>query len=169
MKCQRCGKHTIVIYTINEGNVCDECKDEINGVNMTPEEWESLDYFSEFEKWGDPSKMKLSILKPLDDYRAYVRKKVIVHCGYENRNTGYHPMGIAVDEHVEGMHIIDQFIAATRFDAFNGIGVYLWWNNPGLHLDSRGNKLPAEARWGSIKKGQYVPLDKAFFELAIKI
>jgi len=167
--CELCGIETVVVYTINEGNVCDKCKDKINGVNMTPEEWEEIDYFTEYEKWGDPNKMKLSIVRAVDDLRAYVRKKVRVHCGWEDRKTGYHPMGIAVDCHIEGMHIIDQFIAASRFDAFNGIGVYLNWNSPGLHLDTRGNKLPQEARWGCIKTGQYVPLDKAFFELAIKI
>lgn len=136
---------------------------------MTLEEWESLDYFTEFEKWGDPNKMRLSIVRALDDLRGYVGKKIIVHCGYENRNTGYHPMGVAVDIDVEDMHVIDQFIAASRFDAFNGIGVYLNWNTPGLHLDTRGNKLAREARWGCVGKGEYVPLDKEFFELAIKI
>lgn len=169
MLCEKCGIKTVVIYTINTGNVCDKCKDEINGVNMTPEEWESLDYFSEYEKWGDPSKMKLSIVRAMDDLRGYVGKPIHIHCGWENRTTGVHPDGIAVDFHIEGMHVIDQFLAASRFDAFNGLGVYLWWNNPGLHGDTRQNKLTSDSRWGSVKKGQYVPLDRIFFELAIKI
>ncbi len=28
--CENCGKKTVVIYAINEGNVCGECKDKIN-------------------------------------------------------------------------------------------------------------------------------------------
>ncbi len=29
--CEKCGKKAVVIYAINEGNVCGECKDKING------------------------------------------------------------------------------------------------------------------------------------------
>ena len=75
-----------------------------------------------------------------------------------------------MDLHIKGMNLIDQFLAASRFDAFNGIGVYLCWNSPGLHLDTRKkiDKLGYDARWGCLEPGKYVQLDRFFFEKVIK-
>lgn len=135
---------------------------------MTPGAWRTIHHLDRNANWGDPAKMNYAVVKALDSFCAYLGKKVIIHCGFETRGSGCHPRGIAIDMHVEGMHIVDQFIAASRFDAFNGIGVYLWWNNPGLHVDTRLNRFEHDARWGSVARGEYVALDKAFFEKAVK-
>jgi len=62
--------------------------------------------------------------------------------------------------------VVDQFLVASRFDGFNGIGVYPWWKNKGLHLDDRphSTKLQEDSRWGSPKAGVYVPLTWRFLK-----
>ena len=92
-------------------------------MNTNPELWKTLKYFTPRENWGDPDKMEFSILWALEKLRNYTGRPINVHCGWEERDSGNHPKGIAADIHIFGMHIIDQFIAATRIDDFNGIGV----------------------------------------------
>lgn len=111
--------------------------------------------------------MKFSLLQALEDLRHYVRRPIHIHCGYENRPTGLHPEGRAADLHIDGLHPMEQMIAASRFPAFTGIGVYLWWDNPGLHLDTRilvANE--PRALWGSTAEKVYVPFDLKFFKAA---
>lgn len=124
--------------------------------------YQKFKHFSRQEKWGDPDAMKESILYELDKLRDYVGLPVVIRCGWENRTSGYHPFGTAVDMHIEGMPPIDQFIAASRF-GFRGIGVYPWWSSPGLHLDmgSRDGQKH-KALWGSPEKGKYVKLNTGF-------
>lgn len=134
---------------------------------MTPRQWATIRHFSPDEKWGDAGKMNYELLQELDRLRSYVGRRLIVHCGYDDRRTGWHPKGRAVDLHIEGLHPMEQYIAATRFRGFTGVGVYLWWNSPGLHLDNR--PLPfhkPRAVWGSTGARIYVPFDSMFFQLA---
>ena len=110
-------------------------------MKMTNELRKQVRGFAPHEKWGNPNMMEQSIIFAADRFRAYVNKKVKVHCGYEPRDTGgRHPKGLAMDCHVEDMHWFDQFIAATRIDELNGIGAYPYWNNPGIHIDSDPNR-----------------------------
>jgi uncharacterized protein YcbK (DUF882 family) len=134
---------------------------------MTPQQWTTIRHFTPKENWGDPAKMHYELLQALDRLRNFVGRRVIVHCGFEVRAKGWHPKGRAVDLHIEGLHPMEQFIAASRFKEFNGLGVYLWWHSPGLHLDNR--PLPfykPRALWGSTSEGVYVPFDTDFFALA---
>jgi hypothetical protein len=134
---------------------------------MTPTQWGRIRHFSPAEKWGDPAKMHYELLQELEHLRRYVGQRIIVHCGFDVRPTGWHPKGRAVDLHIEGLHPMEQYIAATRFRGFTGIGVYLWWNSPGLHLDNRPLPITKpRAVWGSTSKGIYVPFDAAFMQLA---
>lgn len=106
------------------------------------------------------------LIYTLQQMRRFVGRKIIIHCGYEKRSSGYHPKKCACDLHIDGMHVVDQFLVANRFSNFGGIGVYSWWNSPGLHIDTRpaNHKLNYDARWGSLKKGEYVPLNRKFFK-----
>lgn len=136
---------------------------------MTPEQWETIQFFTPNEKWGDPAKMDPNLIFELDRLRKYIARPMVIHCGWEQRDKGYHPLGMAVDCHVPHMHPMEFCIAASRFN-FGGIGVYLWWNNPGLHLDKRIIHPGTErAYWGSITQGEYVPMDAAFFKAAMLI
>jgi uncharacterized protein YcbK (DUF882 family) len=145
---------------------------EKTGVHMmTDPEWKSIKYFSPSENWGDPYKMDFKLIVGLDKLRQYVGRPIVIHCGYEKRTTGgYHPMGRAVDLHIEGLHPMEQYIAATRFQCFKGIGVYLWWDNPGLHLDNRLLKaFETRAIWGSYEPKKYVMIDRSFIINAMKL
>lgn len=109
------------------------------------------------------SDMNPILIKALQHLRSYVGVPIHIHSGYRKGNTGYHPLKMAADIHIEGMHVVDQYLTAERFPAFTGIGVYPNWNNPGLHVDVR--PLPIRefgARWVSPKSKVYVALNKDF-------
>ncbi len=129
---------------------------------MTPGLWKEVEHFRPdgADNWGDPYKMEASIVFGLMGFRKYVGRPVHVHCGWEARTTGgWHPTGCGTDVHVEGLHVVDMYLAAERFDEFNGIGIYPNWNNPGLHLDTRPHdKTAIDSRWACLESGVYVPL-----------
>jgi len=139
--------------------------------------WEDIKYFSPDGKdnFGDPSKMDTILIRTMDEMRAFVGRPFLVHCGYEDRTTGgWHPHGKAVDGHFVGLHPIEMYEIAQRFDAFNGIGVYLWWHwhddlVGGIHVDTRpiSNRFGNDARWGSLIKGEYKPVDIEFLRVAV--
>lgn len=130
---------------------------------MTPADWRQINYFTVNENWGDPLQMDRRLIFELDIFRAYIKRRIVIHCGYELRKPrigGQHQIGTAVDLHIEDMSLFDQFIAALRF-GFVGIGVYPLWKHPGLHLDMRIN-VPHRQLWGCIGSRQYVPIDENF-------
>ena len=137
-----------------------------------PAFWKTIKHFKPYgpDNFGDPYRISRLTVFTLDKFRDYVGKPIHVHCGYEKRKKGgWHPKGYAVDIHVEGMHVVDQYLAAERFDAFNGIGVYPNWHNPGLHLDTRPHdKTEFDARWGCWEPEDYVALDKEFLRECLK-
>lgn len=137
---------------------------------MTREQWRQIKYFTLTDNWGDPFKMDFDLVCGLVQLRKYTGRKIYIHCGYEKRlSGGFHPKGRAVDLHIESLHPMEQYIAASRFEVFTGIGVYLWWSWPGLHLDHRP-LIAGQKRivWGSLKKKQYKPINKSFLKIAMQ-
>jgi uncharacterized protein YcbK (DUF882 family) len=139
-------------------------------------EWARIKHFtSDTYGIGDPDRIRIEIMRPLDMFAGWLEergKRIVLHCGYQNRRSGFHPKGLAVDFHIPGMGVIDQYLAAERFDAFNGLGIYPDWNSPGLHADSRpkDSKLAPDARWGCKLvngKQKYVALDEAFIRYCL--
>jgi len=130
---------------------------------MTADDWKYIIHFTVGEKWGDPEKMDPELIGCLDDLRAFCGNPIEIHCGWEERDTGYHPSGKAVDLHIEGISLFDAFMISQRFPVFTGIGVYPWWHNPGLHLDTRP-KLKNQPRsvWGSTGPKKYVGITQQF-------
>lgn len=123
-----------------------------------------LKYFKPDEAWGDPDKMDQYLLYTLEDLREYVKRPIVIHCGYQERVTGgFHPKGLAVDLHIDGMSLWEQFESAIRFP-FRGIGVYPKWNNPGLHLDMRPlSSGKPRALWACTSPGVYVNITPEIF------
>ena len=134
---------------------------------MNEKMWEGIDNFS-YKNFGCID-MDGILIYTLQQMRNYVNRPIIIHCGYEPRATGYHPKKCAVDLHIKGIHVVNQFLIASRFDNFNGIGVYPNWNRPGLHLDTRpkNKKFDSDSRWGCLEPGKYECLDRAFFREVI--
>ena len=134
---------------------------------MTPEQWETIRYFKSGENFGDPAKMSYLLLLTLDNLREFIGLPIVIHCGYEaggHSENSYHYKGMAVDCHAKDLPLADFYFAATRF-GFHGIGVYPWWNNPGLHLDIRpSHPFTGRAFWGSTAAGEYCALDSKFLE-----
>ena len=134
---------------------------------MTSELWDNIRYFKPTDNFGDPFKMNVSLIFALDRLREYVNKPIIIHCGYEERDKkSWHTEGLAVDLHIKGLGLIDQFLAASRFDMFNGIGIYKCWRNPGLHLDNRPHKSKRDfdARWICLEQGKYLAFNSRNFK-----
>ena len=118
-------------------------------------------HFSPHENWGDLDRIDARLVFTLWDIREHTGRKVLIHCGYEpRRKPSWHTSYLAVDFHIDGMHVADQFLLCSRYDVFNGLGAYKWWINPGIHGDSRPRNLRhrPEARWISMKAGKYLPL-----------
>jgi len=125
---------------------------------MTPKLWEKIDYFIP-DDFGCVD-MDGILIYTLQEMRKFIGKPIHIHCGYKDR-AGYHGKKCAADLHIDDLHPIDQFVVASRFDNFNGIGVYRW----GIHVDTRPKmyKYSYDSRWGCLTKGEYVKLDSNFF------
>ena len=122
---------------------------------MTPALWERVVHFNLFEDWGDPYKMRVWLLYYLDAFRAYIDPhKLVVHCGWEIRDKGWHPAGAAVDLHCPTIKYDELAYLAMQFP-FTGIGLYPYWNSPGLHLDVRPLLLDSRRRVWWLDYGKY--------------
>ena len=123
--------------------------------------WTWIDHFTRHENWGDADLIDARLVLGLDQIRKYVGKKIVIHCGYEMRpQFSWHSHYRAVDVHIDGMHVVDQFLVFSRFGIINGIGVYPCWNSPGCHIDTRptDKKFDFNSRWICFKSGEYKPL-----------
>ena len=149
---------------------------EMTGLYMTDEDWKLVRHFSKSENWGDPTKVRRALVFGLEAFREFVGTAVILHNawapGTGHSSKSYHYTGDAADIDVRGMHVVDQFLAASRFDFWNGIGIYPFWKNsngskcPGLHVDIRpkGLALDPDARWACSEAGVYVNLTWGFLK-----
>ena len=128
---------------------------------MTADLWREIEFFHEGENWGEPMKMEYELLVELDGLRRFLGKPVTIHEGYAtsgHATNSAHYWGGAADLHVEGLPLLDQYLAAERF-RFTGIGLYPHWNRPGLHLDVRRRVAgDPEARWWRDAVGAYQAL-----------
>lgn len=128
-------------------------------------DWKRIKGFQKSEPWGDPDKIKPELIEALVEFRKFIGRSVVIHCGTQGTHVAgsYHGLGMAVDLHVPGMALTDQFIAASRFPAFMGIGLYPRWNNPGLHLDIRPTKI--RALWWRDGSGIYQEVNEVSLSL----
>ena len=129
-------------------------------MEMTNLDWCDIKHFKPSE-FDHPNKMNPYLIRRLDQFREMIGKPIIIHSDYRPGDSGQHGLGNAVDIHVKGMNVVDQYLLAEKTGLFNGIGVYPNWNNPGLHLDVRKG---SPARWGCWQVPIYVPLDYSFFK-----
>ena len=127
---------------------------------MTEEDWRLVVNFnspSDRKRIGADDMCKELMLK-VQGMREYANVPIIIHCGYElsgHSPDSQHYKKKALDLHMVGLSLADQFLIATRFN-FGGLGAYPYWNSPGLHVDTRiippGKKAN---RWWRDKDGSY--------------
>ena len=134
---------------------------------MLKTDWTKVKYFNAEENWGDPDKMNPLLIYSLDALRELAGRPIIVNSGHRPNDPGStHRNGDAADVVITGLSVIDQFLLAEKTRLFSGIGVYPFWNRPGLHLDVRPLRANQHApRWGRNAAGVYVALDAKFFRL----
>lgn len=143
--------------------------DDINSLML----WMPLDYFKIGESWGDYKKMHPLIIIILEKFRSALPSGywIKVHCGYKqggHTKNSYHYQGKAVDFHVVGCSFIEAERHLMRFLKraiyydnkeyyllnYVGLGIYPEWQDPGFHLDIRGQK----ASWSKLN-GSHRPYE----------
>ena len=135
-------------------------------IAMIYDDWSNVANF-DYTEFGTIY-MSKTLIYNLQKLRDYTGRRINIHSGFRKGNKGYHPLKMAADLDIEGMHVVDQYLTAERLDAFNGIGVYPNWGKPGLHLDVRTKTTSAfDSRWGSFEPGKYVQLNYEFFKQII--
>ena len=127
--------------------------------------------FSEIYKHTQGVDLKL--LQLLDELNKFSGNKVFIHRMLDTgaKPTSQHYFGRAADLHIRGLHVIDQYLMAERFN-FGGLGIYprdVWTKTPGIHVDVRETEIGR--RWGYIR-GQdgnlvMVGITRDFFERVI--
>lgn len=131
-------------------------------------DWSRVRHFAKREWRTDPNKVDPQLVYLVEQFRVYVNRPVRIHVAYETKGHtegSDHYTGKAVDLHVEGLDLLNQWIAAERFP-FMGIGLYPFWKDQGLHLDVgkpvKSFLLDGGRRWWRDKNGVYQPLDRRF-------
>jgi hypothetical protein len=109
--------------------------------------------------------MEAETIERLDTMRHLDGKALgwyfIVNSAHREGDTGMHGKGKAIDGAMidratrEPLPLIHQYMIASRH-GWGGIGLYPYWDRPGLHLDTRIH-LPYErhARWWRDEQGRY--------------
>jgi len=122
---------------------------------------------------GNITHVKPQLVGAVNKLDGLVKGAIMVHCLWEERTTGgYHPMGLAIDFHIEHSHPLDQYFFVERTGLFVGLGIYGidMWRHPGLHADLREDR---SARWafksGEGGKRKEVALDKGYVSYLLNI
>ena len=126
-------------------------------------DWETIKYFQPEEWPKNPGLVNPELVHLVDELRDFVGQPIVIHVAWEpsgHAQNSEHYIGLAVDLHITNTPLVDQWLAAERFP-FRGIGLYPFWNNPGLHLDLRKGRRNAGQRWWRDSDGQYKALDRA--------
>lgn len=102
--------------------------------------------------------LKHELMLALYQFSNLLEKDIVicVHAGVEgvHNEKGYHPLGLAVDLHLERdgevISYQEQYSLALKYWR-GGIGVYPFWKSPGLHLDVG----PDDRLWWRDQAGNY--------------
>jgi len=143
--------------------------------------WGAIRHFEPGEFGEYVEKMDVSTIIHLDDMRhiedEYRRDNdrsgiiITINEGWAERPgnpNSMHPLGRAIDcvirnaETREPLPIVEQFLIAMRYP-WGGVGFYPFWEDPGLHLDTRALKGGSrKATWWRNLRGVYLPIDAYF-------
>lgn len=105
-------------------------------------DWSRIKHFKREEWEKFPDRIHSEVVYLLDEMRQAAGKPIIIHVaaddsGHVEGSAHYFTSqrtALAVDFHVVGMSLLDQWLLAERFP-WVGIGVYPGWEHPGLHCD----------------------------------
>lgn len=127
-------------------------------------DWSKVRFFKKTEFSG-PDQLDPLLVYGLDALREAAGRSIKINSDYRDGDPGQHGLGKAADIVIDGLSVVDQFLLAEKTRLFAGIGIYPFWNRPGIHVDIRALR-PHElgARWARNKKGVYVSLTWDFIK-----
>ena len=127
-------------------------------------DWNKVRFFKRSE-FSAPDQLDPLLVYSLDALRDAAGKAIKINSDYRPGDPGQHGLGKAADIVIDGFSVIDQFLLAEKTRLFAGIGIYPFWNRPGIHVDIRTLR-PHEpgARWARNEKGVYVSLTWDFIK-----
>ncbi len=121
-------------------------------------DWSKIKYFSKSEWEPSADKVNPELILIMDAMREFARKPIAIHCAYDlsgHANKSQHYLGNAVDFHIMSLPLMEQFLIAEKFRP-TGLGLYPYWNTPGLHFDLRPLRPTiVAARWWRDSDGSY--------------
>lgn len=143
---------------------------------MTERNWDEVRHFRREEWIHDPDRVAWDVVLLADQMREDSGCAINIHVawdasGHEVDSSHYtnaaREFCTGFDFHFVGMSLFDQYLFAERYP-WNGIGVYPFWNSPGLHCDLRrlGRDHPFMGkRWWRDDAGQYLSFDRRMFSI----
>lgn len=140
-------------------------------------DWKALKNFDKGEWKTDPNKVYPNLINTVDRLASFVKIAYpntfcMIHVAWEDKNheeNSKHYQGRAVDLHFQGIPLFFQFMLAQQFP-FTGIGVYPYWNNPGLHLEIEENYIDSRTkRWWRDRENEYRAITEIAFYEALRI
>ena len=139
--------------------------------------FKGIQHFSpdEFDYPEKMDRLTLQMVDAMRDIEGHRRHIIItINCDYVPRARGGHApnsmhyWGKAIDCVIrdartrEPLPIMEQFLIALRYH-WTGIGFYPFWDDPGLHLDTRtGTRFLPRALWWQDEHGKYKPIEEYF-------
>ena len=127
-------------------------------------DWSKVKHFKPSE-FTYPDQLDPLLIYSIDALRSAAGRPIKINSDYRPGDQGQHGIGKAVDVVISGLHVVDQFLLAEKTRLFAGIGIYPFWNRPGIHVDVRSLK-PHEpaARWARNAAGVYVQMTWEFIK-----
>lgn len=128
-------------------------------------DWSKVRHFKPSE-FSHPDQLEPLLIYSIDALREAAGRPIRINCDYRPGDPGQHGLGKAADVVISGLHVVDQFLLAEKTRLFAGIGIYPYWNRPGIHVDIRSLK-PHEpaARWARNAAGVYVKMTWEFIKI----
>jgi len=135
-------------------------------------DWSKIEFFKPSEFVRDPTRVHFDLVDMLDEMRRTAGVPIKIHEAWApdgHAKNSAHYAGLAVDFHFVGWPLLDQWLFAERFP-WQGIGIYPYWNNPGLHVDLRlaGHEhIRLGRRWYRDRNNKYRALNRGLFNLLL--
>lgn len=142
-------------------------------------DWTTVKHFQRAEFVKDPDRISWDVVTLLDEMREAAGCPFIIHVawddsGHEKNSTHYantSDWSFAVDGHFRGWSLLDQWLFVERYP-WMGIGLYPYWEHPGVHLDLRrvGLEHPhLGRRWWRDKDGTYQAFDREMLKVILTL
>lgn len=119
-----------------------------------------------------PDQLTVECKQMASDFERYIQSikpgaTIEVHSDWDlpgsHSAESQHYSGNAIDLHVNGMGLLEQWIAASRVMSVRGLGGYPFWHSRGLHLDCR--PVATRALWWKNGDKKYDRPMTEFFKL----